>query len=210
MKKFLKYFIVPVIALVIIFAILMAIFNRTPNRDIPTDMTAIISPAHGTVIGVEPITDDVLAFIKKGTVNEISVPDTLIGGTAIIIEMRPKHIHAQRAPVGGVVTYVEHIPGRHANAVFNDNLIELAAENEKTITIIKSDSGKTFGVVQVAGMVARRIVNDMEPGDTVARGDIIGRIKFGSQVLLLLPPDVEPTTSIDEVIIDGESVLGNS
>ncbi|MDH5442569.1 MAG: phosphatidylserine decarboxylase [Candidatus Nomurabacteria bacterium] len=197
-----------IIGLIVLFGIATAIFNRTPTRDIPTDLSDIVSPAHGTVIGVEPITDEVISFVKKGTVNEISVPDTFIGGTMVVIELRIKNIHAQRAPYSGVVSYVEHIPGKHANAIYNDDVTRLATENEKFITIIDTEHGP-IGVVQVSGLVARRIINKLEIGDTVERGQMIGRILLGSQTLLLLPPNSTELVEMEQIVVDGESVIGN-
>lgn len=185
MNKFLKCFVGVVFIIAVLFVIFFLWFNRDPKRIVPEN-SSVISPADGVIIDIRQFSENDFAFLKKGTENTVSLPDEFLPAQAVVIEMNIHNIHVQRAPISGIVTHQEYIPGAFANAIFNTDKRELFKENEKMITIIEND--ETWAVVvQVAGFVARRIQSDIEVGEFVHQGDRIGNITLGSQVVLIIP-----------------------
>ncbi len=199
--------IVKILALLVVFLSLTSLwFNRTPTRHIPQDQNAIVSPANGKVIAIINEQDTILSFFKKGIQNKVEISSIPTPYKAIVIEMNITNIHAQRAPIDGTITYQEHISGKYKNAVFSKNKEYLARENEKTIQFFKNEK-TTVGVIQVAGILARRIQSFKHINDTVHKGEIFGRILLGSQVVVVVPHDVEIQTHVGDILIDGESVI---
>ncbi len=180
-------------------------FNRVPQRNIPKEENTIVSPADGKVIAIIQSNDHILNFFKNGIKNTIDF-DSKKDRTAIVIEMNIWNIHAQRAPIDGIITEKKYIPGKFHNAIFSKRKEYLAEENEKMIHTIH---GKIdLSVIQVAGILARRIQSFKKQGDEVKKGDVIGRILLGSQVVLVLPTEkVKIFTKIGERVKDGESIL---
>ena len=111
--------------------------------------------------------------------------------------------HVQRAPVSGEVVAVQHRPGRFGSA----DLLSASAENERTSLRIRTDRGAEIVAVQVAGLVARRIVCDAHVGDKLSIGDTYGLIRFGSRLDTYLPPGCEPIVKVGQRAIGGETVL---
>ena len=202
-KKILKIF----ITLFVVLCALSLWFNRTPQRHTPRDQNIVVSPANGKVIAIIKEKDKILSFFKKGIQNNVEIPSIPAPYTAIVIEMNITNIHAQRAPIDGTIVYQKHIPGRYKNAVFSKNKEYLAQENEKTIQFFKNEK-TTIGVIQVAGILARRIQSFKHTNDTVHKGEIFGRIVLGSQVVVVVPDNIDIQTHIGDALIDGESVIG--
>ena len=164
-------------------------FFRNPARVVPQDAGAVICPADGRVI-------------QKKTVME----DKYLGAEAIKVSifMNVFNVHVNRSPYKGKVVDVDYIPGRFINASF-DKASEL---NERNAVVIETEEGKKLLFIQIAGLVARRIVCYVEPGDSLERGERFGLIRFGSRVDVYFPPDAEVNVKIGDRVVAGETVLG--
>lgn len=195
-----------ILFIITILTLFFAWFNRVPQRDIPSGEKVVVSPANGKVIAIQEEQDQILRFFKKGRENIVSLPLIKPPYKAIIIEMNISNVHAQRMPIGGKIIAKHYIPGRFQNAVFSKNKERLAEENEKMIHIIQNDT-TTVGVIQVAGILARRIQSFVDVGDILQKGDVFGRILLGSQVVLILPNNAQLNVNVGDTLIDGETVV---
>ncbi len=161
-------------------------FFRDPERFVPEEKGAIISPADGKIVeitkSIDPITGE-----KK---NKIS------------IFMNIFNVHVNRAPVSGKIQKIRYIKGKFFNASFD----KASSENERNILLIHSPHGD-FTVVQIAGLIARRIVCWVKEGDDILKGQRIGMIKFGSRVDLYLPKGYEIIVQKGEKVLAGESIV---
>ena len=150
-------------------------FFRDPARPIPQDANAVLSPADGRILKVEKVRDP---YADR---------DALL----ISVFMNVFNVHSNRASVDGTVTKVQYFPGAFVNA----DLDKASTENERNAVVIDSN-GTTITLVQVAGLIARRILCYVKPGDVLTRGQRYGFIRFGSRVDVYLPltaqPKVEP------------------
>lgn len=161
-------------------------FFRDPDRQVPTDAAAVVSPADGRVMIAGP-TDG--RWAPPGDWNQIT------------IFLSPMDVHINRSPVSGRVTRVEYRPGKFLpayDARANDNeLNELWLDHD----------GHTVVVRQVVGILARRIVCRVSEGQQLARGERVGLMKFGSRMDVFLPPQAEILVSVGQRVVGGETVL---
>lgn len=162
-------------------------FFRDPGRTPPRDAAAIVSPADGTVVAISPHDD---AFLGEP-------------GQRVSIFMSVFNVHVNRAPYAGMIESVTHQPGRFLNAM----AAEASEHNEQTRVTMETDHGKLV-FTQVAGLVARRIINYCQPNRPVERGERIGLIRFGSRVDVVLPARCSLRVQVGEKVVAGESVLG--
>lgn len=167
-----------------------AFFFRDPERVIPVDDSLVVSAADGIVSAVGP-----------------AVPPRELGLGAeemlrISVFMNVFSCHVNRAPVRGRVSVIEHRPGRFLNA----ELDKASTENERNGLVIESPNGR-IGVVQVAGLVARRIVCWIDPDDAVAIGERIGLIRFGSRLDVYLPEGAVTRVAVGQTAVAGETVI---
>ena len=173
------YFIISFIIFSII-AFFMQFF-RDPKRRIPKDVGVIVAPADGKVLKGK------IDYLRVVTGQDDPVMKQILGddekGVLISTFMSPFDVHVQRAPVSGKILKTEYYPGK-----FKIAMGDVYKENEKNLIIIDSEYGK-IGVIQIAGFVARRIVQYVNVGDTVKIGDRLGMIRFGSRVNLIIPYD---------------------
>ncbi|HLP52533.1 MAG TPA: phosphatidylserine decarboxylase [Chitinophagales bacterium] len=185
-------------------------FLRQPARNIPHNNSVFVAPANGKVVSVKRWTADNL-MVPKGIMGVINVwtKDVDTGGTIISIQMDVTNVHYQRAPTAGKVISKHYQKGNFNNAVVMSNEYGLRFENEHNEFLMETTTGKKYKVVQIAGFVARRIVDFTANDQEVKQGDVIGLIKFGSQVSVLLPHDVAVDVKVGDVTIDGESILGH-
>jgi len=162
-------------------------FFRDPDRKPPVKDSIVVSPADGKVL-----------FVKE------VIAEEFIGGkaTQISIFMSPLNVHVNRIPISGTVDYLEYIEGRYV-AAFEDKASEL---NERSITGITNRNGKIL-FTQVAGFIARRIINNLAIGDKVNIGQRFGMIKFGSRVDVVAPLNWIPKVNKDELVAAGETIL---
>jgi phosphatidylserine decarboxylase len=161
-----------------IFIWLLAFF-RDPDRAIPGDPNAMVSPADGTISDITPIEND-----------------AILGGPAVRIGifLSVFNVHINRAPCDGKVISVEYKKGKFVNAMRHG---EASQDNESNTLVLADASGKPVAVVkQIVGLIARRIVCTAALGDTLTRGQHIGMIKFGSRTELTIPQRLNPTVRV--------------
>lgn len=156
-------------------------FFRDPERQAPRDLGLVVSPADGRVTAVE---------------------GTASGGARVSIFLSLFNCHINRSPVEGIVVSAHHTPGRFLPAW--DERVD--RENERNHLVIRS-ADEEFGVTQIAGILARRIVCAKGPGDRVVRGERIGLIQFGSRTDLHLPPGFEPAVQIGDRVKGARTIL---
>lgn len=161
-------------------------FFRDPERVIPADAGAVVSPADGKVT-------DVTTLELNGRPR-----------TRISIFLSVFDVHVNRAPVAGVITNLEYRRGRFRNAMNAAS----AVENEQNIVTVEGD-GHTVIFKQIAGVLARRIVFTKKPGDRVERGERVGLIKFGSRTDVLLDPAAQVHVAVGDRVHGGSSVLAH-
>lgn len=182
--RFLKY---GIIALALLFFGFTLNFFRDPERTTPTGDSLVVSPADGKVIVVKNVEE--LEFFK-GPALQIS------------IFMSPLNVHVNRIPISGVVSHFRYVKGEYF-AAFEDKASE---KNEQTIIGLENHTGKVL-FKQIAGFVARRIVCELQVGDTVRIGERFGMIKFGSRVDVFLPPNAAAKVTVGENAVAGETIL---
>ena len=168
-----------------------AAFFRHPTRVPPTRLGAVVAPADGTICVIDTAAPPA----------ELSMGDTPRPRVSIFLSIFD--VHVQRAPVSGEVVAVQHRPGRFLSA----DLPEASDANERTSLRIRTDCGADVVAVQIAGLVARRIVCNAHVGDTLSIGDTYGLIRFGSRLDTYLPPGTEPIVTLNQRAVGGETVL---
>lgn len=172
-----------------VLAVFFAGFFRNPQRRAPEVPRAILSGADGRVMGIA----------------EVEEPRFLKGRAArVSVFMSVVDVHVNRAPVAGAVLEVVHTPGRFVPAL----RAESAAVNEQNALLLETRQGHRVLMVQVAGILARRIACWVGPGDRVARGQRVGVIRFGSRLDLYLPPESRVVVRVGEHVRGGESIVG--
>ena len=153
----------------------------------------VVSPADGRVIEISQITPD----------EEIGLP---VGNwTRICVFMNVFDVHVNRSPMSGKIFYKNHIPG----SFFNASLDKASSENERLILGMDTDNGKKIAFVQIAGLVARRIICDVDIGSSLKAGEIFGLIRFGSRVDIYLPSDVSIMVLKGQKMIAGETIIAD-
>ncbi|MFH1334935.1 MAG: phosphatidylserine decarboxylase family protein [Candidatus Zixiibacteriota bacterium] len=174
--------------LFLLFSLFIVYFFRDPDRIIPPDNNFILSAADGKVISIKPI--DAVEFIGKE-------------GTIISVFMSVFDVHVNRIPISGKVNYIKYNKGKFLPA-FED---KASLENEQNELGLDTSQGKII-LKQIAGIIARRIVCKVKPGDAVKAGERFGMIKFGSRVDLFLPQSVEIKVDLNQKVKAGETVIG--
>ena len=175
-------------------------FFRDPERVVPQGEGWILSPADGQVslIAQVPPPRELQAMDCEAGASLGAEPVTRIS-----IFMSVFDVHINRAPVGGTVRRVVYIPGKFLNA----DLDKASDENERQHVLIERSDGKAVGLTQIAGLVARRIVPFVKPGDIIAAGQRIGLIRFGSRVDVYLPHGTDAKVVLGQTVLGGETVL---
>jgi phosphatidylserine decarboxylase len=165
-----------------------AYFFRDPERTIPQDPESIISPADGKVILVDEVQED--KFLGR--------PAKRVG-----IFMNVLDVHVNRSPMAGTVVVTKHQPGKFKIACRQD----ACQCNEQQATLLEGAEGRRLLVVQIAGLLARRIISYVEPGQKLEQGERLGMICFGSRVDLYLPLDAEIQVKVGDRVQAGSSVV---
>jgi phosphatidylserine decarboxylase len=175
-------------------------FFRDPERVVPQGQNFIVSPADGliTQIGEVAPPPELQGLDPQGVKGLGSEPVTRIS-----IFMSVFDVHINRAPVGGTVRRVIYIPGKFMNA----DLDKASEENERQHVLIERSDGMAIAFTQIAGLVARRIVPFIKPGDILAAGQRVGLIRFGSRVDVYLPHGTDAKVLLGQKVIAGETVL---
>ena len=167
----------------------IAYFFRSPERKIPTRPNAILAPADGKIIHIGEVDEE--RFLKQ-RVMKVSIFMSLFD------------VHVNRAPVSGKVIQRSYRPGKFLTA----NHDKASVLNEQNAIIVEMENRFQILVVQVAGLVARRIVCYPKAGDSLERGEIFGLIRFGSRVDLYLPLAVRYYVKVGQSVKGGETILG--
>ena len=180
----------------LVLTIWCAFFFRDPHRVTPINPAAIISPADGLITKVE---------------YGVNVPSVLAANPSekwnkISIFLNVFDVHVNRSPAKGKILDIEYQPGKFLNA--NDDAS--SQENEKNIVVLQTDTGFKIAFVQVAGLIARRIVCNVTVGQQVEAGQRYGIIRFGSRVDIYLPDEIAISVLKGQRAIGGETILATS
>ncbi|MCC6380696.1 MAG: phosphatidylserine decarboxylase [Burkholderiales bacterium] len=162
-------------------------FFRDPPREVPQQPNAVLSPADGRIVSVGPARDP---WLERDALK-------------ISVFMNVFNVHSNRSPVDGEVKNAWY----HAGAFVNAALDKASTANERNALHLRTRTGKDVTCVQVAGLIARRILCYAKPGDTLERGQRYGFIRFGSRVDVYLPPDAHPRAAVGDVVHATESIL---
>ena len=171
----------------------MVFFFRDPPRVTPDGDDVVVSPADGTVS----------AIAERRPPPEMELGDQ--PRTCVSVFLNIFDVHVNRAPVGGRITRLAYHQGQFLNAALD----KASDENERQSYRIETGSGDLYGFVQIAGLVARRIVRFVEEGDVVEAGQRVGLIRFGSRCDVYLPQGVVPLVAVGQRAIGGETVLAD-
>ena len=163
-----------------------AAFFRDPERFAPTTPNVVLAPADGRVMGVEESADPFVGPAVR-----------------VSIFLSPLDVHVNRAPIAGLVVDAQYTPGRFLAAYDPD-----AGELNERCALRLQGEGARVTVVQIAGVVARRIVCRVGPGDKLAAGERFGMIRFGSRTDCYMPRGTEPRVSPGDRVRAGETVIG--
>ena len=175
-------------------------FFRDPERVVPQDDKAIVSPADGMVSLISVVPP------PKELAGEDSAGNPGLGGepvTRVSIFMSVFDVHINRSPVAGQISRIVYIPGKFLNA----DLDKASDENERQHVMVTRPDGLKLAFTQIAGLVARRIVPFVKHGDIVGVGQRVGLIRFGSRVDVYLPAGTGPEVILGQKVIAGETVL---
>ena len=177
---------------VLAFSYAVALFFRDPERFPPPDPAALVSPADGTVCLLQqvPVPAE-LSPSSTGAVWRVSVFMSVLD------------IHVNRMPFDGTLVRRVYVPGKF----FNASLDKASKDNERMLWLARTPGGQEFAFVQIAGLVARRIVPFAEEGGTLSRGTRFGLIRFGSRLDVYLPPGVTPAVALGQTMVAGETTL---
>ena len=175
-------------------------FFRDPVRVTPQEDRFIVAPADGLVSLIQQVEAPRELVMDDGSGIKGLAPGLV---TRISIFMSVFDVHINRAPIGGTVRRVVYMPGKFMNA----DLDKASEENERQHILIERGDGVAIGFTQIAGLIARRIVPFVKPGDMLAVGQRVGLIRFGSRVDVYLPAGTEPRVLLGQKIVAGETVL---
>jgi phosphatidylserine decarboxylase len=168
-------------------------FFRDPARVTPQAPGIVVSPADGLVQAVTP----------RRPPPELELGDAPL--TCISVFLNVLDVHVNRAPVGGRITRLAYHPGKFLNASAD----KASEENERQSFRIETSDGQIVGLVQIAGLIARRILRFVEQGEVVAAGERVGLIRFGSRCDVYLPDGVTPQVLVGQRAVAGETVLAD-
>jgi phosphatidylserine decarboxylase len=172
-----------------VLAVAIAAFFRDPRRRIPSEDGLVVSPADGKVVSVADVIDDPL------------FADAV---TRVSIFLSPLDVHINRIPVTGTIEEIRYKPGKFL-AAYKE---EASRDNEQNVLKMVDEKGRSLGVVQIAGVLARRIVCRIKRGDALERGQRFGLIMFGSRTDTYLPRGCRVEVREGDRVKGGESVLG--
>ncbi|NOY78893.1 MAG: phosphatidylserine decarboxylase family protein [Calditrichaeota bacterium] len=176
------------VVVVWIFVLFSLYFFRDPERAIPADPDAIVSPADGKVIIIKKVNETVYL---KGPATQVS------------IFMSVFNVHVNRIPMSGTVGYFTYYPGKFLPAYRE----KASTDNEQTVIGIENDRAKIL-FKQIAGIIARRVVCHIREGFHVQKGERFGMIKFGSRADIFLPENVDVNVTLNQKVKGGETIIG--
>ena len=168
-------------------------FFRDPKRTTPIRDGLLVSPADGVISLIEKTMPPPELDIEKEVLTRISV------------FMNVFNCHVNRSPIAGKVMEINYRPGKF----FNASLDKASVDNERNSLVLQIPDGRQIVVVQIAGLVARRIVSFVKPKQTLRIGQRFGLIRFGSRVDIYLPTGVQPLVCIGQIMVSGETVIAD-
>lgn len=168
-------------------------FFRDPPRVTPSRDGLVVSPADGLVHSV----------VEGPAPKELEMGDEKVWRVSIFLSVFD--VHVNRSPISGRVTKAVYRPGKFVNAALD----KASEDNERQSLRIEADPGKRIAVVQIAGLIARRIICDVREGDRIDAGERYGLIRFGSRVDLYLPAGVQPLVVVGQRATGGETVIAD-
>lgn len=171
----------------IVVAVFVLQFFRDPPRQAPAGANLVLSPADGRIVKVVAVRDP---YTDRETV-------------LVSVFMNVFNVHSNRVPVDGTVERIDYQPGSFVNA----DLDKASTENERNAMVLRLAGGERITVVQVAGLIARRILCYVKPGEALRSGQRYGFIRFGSRVDVYLPPDARPRVAVGDVVRATSTVL---
>ena len=177
----------------VVMSLWCAYFFRDPPRVSPVGRNWVLSPADGVVSSIGPAAPP----------PEMGLGETAL--TRISVFMNVFDVHVNRSPTEGEVAALAYRPGRF----FNASLDKASEFNERQAMRISTAAGPALGVVQIAGLIARRIRCDAKLGDSLRAGQRFGLIRFGSRVDVYLPDGVAPLVAVGQTMVAGETVLAD-
>ena len=161
-------------------------FFRDPQR-IPPNNDGFLSPGDGKVVQIIDVEDDEIGKAKQ-----------------ISIFLSVFNVHSQRVPLSGKVISKTYNSGKFL-AAFNH---KASLDNEQTVVMFETESGKRYKIKQIAGLIARRILNYMEPENRVERGQRLGFIRFGSRVDIIVPAEFQIDVSLGDMVRGNQTIIG--
>jgi phosphatidylserine decarboxylase len=175
----------------LLFTLFCLFFFRDPERVPPGRPSALIAPADGRVVSVTPA-------VPPAELGLGAVPRWRVSTFLSII-----NVHVNRVPADGTITRIAYRHGSFLSA----SLDKASDDNERNAVAMRLSDGREIAVVQIAGLIARRIVCDLREGDAVHAGQRLGIIRFGSRADLYLPEGVRPLVAVGQTMIGGETVI---
>jgi phosphatidylserine decarboxylase len=172
-----------------IIALFVLQFFRDPPREVPGDAKTVVSPADGRIVAVEKAHDP---YVDRETIK-------------VSVFMNVFNVHSNRAPVDGQVKQIFYNAGSFVNAALD----KASTENERNALWIRADTGVDVTCVQVAGLIARRILCYAKAGDKLQRGQRYGFIRFGSRVDVYLPPNARIKVALGDKVFAASTVLAS-
>jgi phosphatidylserine decarboxylase len=170
-------------------AVFVLQFFRDPPREVPGNAKTVVSPADGRIVAVEKAHDP---YLDRETIK-------------VSVFMNVFNVHSNRAPVDGEVKQIFYNAGSFVNAALD----KASTENERSALCIRADAGADVTCVQVAGLIARRILCYARAGDKLQRGQRYGFIRFGSRVDVYLPPDARIKAALGDKVYAASTVLAS-
>jgi len=180
---------IPLAALGLLLSLFSLWFFRNPDRTPPSGAGVVVSPADGRIV-----------YAGESAPGRYA----LVAGKRVSVFMSPFDVHVNRAPVTGRVASVRY----HKGAFHVASVDKASLMNEQNGVAIVTPGGRTVTYVQIAGMLARRVVCDLKEGDAVRQGQRVGMIRFGSRVDVYLPAEVRLSVASGDRVLAGESVIG--
>ena len=182
----------PIIGILLAILTLFIInFFRDPQRLIPVD-DIIVSPADGTITYIG----------ESEAPKESEITDRFL---KISIFLNIFNVHVNRVPTYGKVKKINYISGKFISATLDKS----SEDNERNIIVIEKNNSDLIIVTQIAGLIARRIVCDLQNNEELLQGDRLGIIKFGSRIDLYLPLNYKPLVAVGQTVIGGETIISN-
>lgn len=168
-------------------------FFRDPERVVPEIKDVVVSPADGVVQMIANVAGPEELGLEKKKFTRVSV------------FMSVFNVHVNRSPAEGKVTKAVYVPGKFLNATLD----KASKDNERQLVGMKTTSGKDIAFVQIAGLVARRILCEATEGQEYKAGERFGLIRFGSRLDVYLPEGVKPQVCLGQTMVAGETVIAN-